>query len=291
MFDFLTIKKNTEYYIDEGANAVINNDYSKALFFYNKAIKKAGDDDILLHSCYALRSIVYKYLGDYKQAFDDINKAIKLNYGIYSYYFERAEIKELLNDTDGAEDDRKLFFDVLKENQNNELVCAHLNEIYERLEENIDISSFLEQKYEKNSGAALKILTCVSAFPNKYNIILRERIELNCKVENYINAINDVNYLLKLTPDDVNLYDLKTDILTKAQKYQEAVNTVNKAIKKEPENPHYHLMRGGIYIKLNKYKEASVDITKALSSDILNEDDKNACEYYKKEIESNLSGV
>jgi len=70
---------------------------------YTRAISHNGNA-----SNYFARGLAFYYLENYRQAIQDMNKAIELNPNVAQYYYDRGDTKEKINDNDGACDDWKM---------------------------------------------------------------------------------------------------------------------------------------------------------------------------------------
>lgn len=80
---------------DKNNNKAAADEYTKAISYNGNA------------SNYFARGLAFYYLENYRQAIQDMNKAIELNPNVAQYYYDRGDTKEKINDNDGACDDWK----------------------------------------------------------------------------------------------------------------------------------------------------------------------------------------
>jgi tetratricopeptide (TPR) repeat protein len=78
------------------------NNNKAAAYEYTKAINYNGNA-----SNYFARGLAFYYLENYRQAIEDMNKAIELNPNVAQYYYDRGDTKEKINDNNGACNDWK----------------------------------------------------------------------------------------------------------------------------------------------------------------------------------------
>ena len=242
-------KKSAEELADEAQKAFIKLEYNKAIKLYKNAIKKTSNSDETFAEYYFNLAIMYKNINFTKNALNSINKAIEIKDDNYKFYFERAEIKNLLNDKSKDQD---------------------LEKAYNLLKEYLSDEDYIE---------VLKVI--------EYPIKTREQIDgfanVYLKINNSFKAIEIINNYILQDKKDVSLYDLKTDILTKMGRLQDAIDTISKAIIMAPNCGHYYIMRSVLNNDTNNIEKAKSDIEIALNCDLSEEDRKNA-EKIKKDI-------
>ena len=241
MFSFFN-NKNHEELAEEAKKAFINLEYKKASNLFKKAITKVSNDDNTLADYYFSLAIINKDLNNVQKALNNINKAIEIKDDNFNYYFERAEIQDLLNENNSEKDREKAYY----------LLKGYLSD-----------EDYVE---------ALKIIE----FPLGERLQAEKYSNLYIKINNSFKALEIVNKFILADKNDVSLYDLKTDILSKMGKTQEAINTISHAIEMAPNCGHYYMMRSILYKDINNYKNAKSDIEKALNSDMSEEDKANA---------------
>lgn len=241
MFSFF-LNKNHEELAQEAQKAFINLEYKKAINLYKKAITKVSNDNNAIADYYFYLAIINKELNNTKKALNNINKAIEIKDDNFNYYFERAEIQDLLKENSSEQDREKAYY----------LLKGYLSD-----EDYVEALKIIEFPLRERSQA------------DKYSL-------LYLKINNSFKALAIINKFIMADKNDITLYDLKTDILNKMEKTQEAINTINRAIELAPKCGHYYMMRSILYKNINNYKNAKSDIEKALNSDLNEEDRANA---------------
>ncbi len=240
-------KKSAEELADEAQKAFINLEYNKAIKLYKNVIKKTPKSDETLAEYYFNLAIIYKNMNFTQNALNSINKAIEIKDDNYNFYFERAEIKNLLNNKSKDQD---------------------LEKAYNLLKEYLSDEDYIE---------VLKVI--------EYPIRTREQIDsfanVYLKINNSFKAIEIINNYFLKNNQDASLYDLKTDILARMGRPQDAIDTISKAIIMAPDCGHYYMMRSVLYNDINDLINAKSDIEAALNSDLSEEDRKNAEEIRK----------
>lgn len=88
---------NDHAYRGRGDLKYDKNDIAGAVIDYTKAISY-----LPIASNYFARGLAYYYLNLNEKALSDINKAIELNPNVAQYYYDRGDVKDKMNDLDGA---------------------------------------------------------------------------------------------------------------------------------------------------------------------------------------------
>ena len=117
-------------------------------------------------------------------------------------------------------------------------------------------------------------------------------------LEEYDDALKDFNSILKIAPDQANIYTLRATTYEALENYQNALKDYSTAILIEPGADSYY-NRGVFLMNINYHKEANVDLTNAIklnknnayayfyrgASNLLLGEYINAIEDFKKSIE------
>ncbi len=173
---FNNIKK-AEFYIERARN--YENDENKL-----KLLKDALELNPESDEAYSLLADFYYIKGEYKNALDNINKAIALNKDSIKYLCGKGRVYFMLNDNEEA----KAIYDyVLKRDNNNYLANLGLGSIYYKL-----------KKYRKSLDYYLKIVELNPDYYGGYNSVGNVyRI-----LKDYDNAFKYIFKALELNPKD-----------------------------------------------------------------------------------------
>jgi tetratricopeptide (TPR) repeat protein len=179
---FIDNEAAKEYY-NKGYNFFLNNDYEKAINYFNKTIKVSSD----AFEVYYLRAISNDALGNYSDAINDYDKIVDVKYmKRHLIYNNRGLAYTKLNNVNGAIADFTKAIEIKPDfamaynnrayqYEKNEDYKNALKDYYSAIEYDNSINSFDKQIYLYNA-ARLE-----SVFGNKnYAIILiEEAIEIN----------------------------------------------------------------------------------------------------------------
>ena len=238
--------KNAFNYAFEGENFLLLKNYKKALNSYNKAIDLAQKEQFPNIDLYfSSRATIKKHLGLLEEALIDINKAIDIQPKVYLYYFERSEIKELLNDTKGAQEDIKTISEILEANGS-----SHVFKIF-----------LAREKAKQNKLAEAEKLLDQNNDP-RYNTepILLLKLKIHEKLNQYEKLLNDLNNLIEIFPLKTVFFEHKAEIQMKIDDFDGALETIEKALAKEPHHCNLHLLKAIIMYKKDEYQSAKEEL-------------------------------
>lgn len=244
-------KKSAFDYAFEGEKLLLDKKYQKALEFYNKAISIAQKEKFANIDLYfSSRATINKNLGNLKEALSDINKAIEIQPKVYLYYFERSEIKELLGDTEGVQNDLKMIYEILDKNGS-----SHMFKIYLAKKK-------MEQKKYKEAETIVDTFN-LSCYDNEPVLLLK--VEIYEKTKNYEKKIKELDKLIEMYPLRILFFDKKIDSYIKINRNDKAIETLEKALSIEPRNSHLHLRNGQLLYFMKEHQKALEAFRKALT--------------------------
>ena len=93
------------------------------------------------------------------------------------------------------------------------------------------------------------------------------RAVCNLNKGNKNEAINDLDQVLKIKPDDLSALSLRADLFLEINELQKAINDFNSVIKFEPNNYEAIYLRGLAFENLEKYQKAIYDFETILKID------------------------
>jgi len=110
-----------------------------------------------------------------------------------------------------------------------------------------------------------QVVAEIEALPPSLSIeVLRVLGNAYYYMEQYQDAKNIFNQLLKLNPDDVAILFNRGNAYANLGEYKEALADFNRYLELKPDNPAALSNRGGVYKKLEMYKEALADFNRSL---------------------------
>lgn len=83
------------------------------------------------------------------------------------------------------------------------------------------------------------------------------------QAQNPQQMLNALDEIIKLRPQDANLYALKSQILQQQGNFKEAIKAINKAISLDPQNPNYYRVRAEQEFAAQDFIKAERDFTTA----------------------------
>jgi tetratricopeptide (TPR) repeat protein len=228
---------------------------------------------------YNIRGAAYNGLGNYKQAIEDLNKAIEIEPGYADAYYNRGiaykglgNYKEAIEDFDRAIEIRPGFAEAYIKRG---LAYTMLGNSKQAIEDFTRAS--------KRSEAALdwfnKARELINTDPKKTIEYLNNAIKLQPNfveaydvqgvtyegLGQYQRAIEDFNQAIRLRPDFARNYYRRGIAYTRLDQHQRAIEDFNQAIRLKPDFADAYQSRGVTYTVLLQYQRAIEDYNKAIS--------------------------
>jgi formylglycine-generating enzyme required for sulfatase activity/tetratricopeptide (TPR) repeat protein len=241
---------------------------------------------VLKHPKYvdAYDHLAWAYFNNQKmeEALDILNRALNLDHRNISLLNLRGGVHLMLKDDIKALSDYERLIDLDPENTsyyfNTGQILLSLNLInqaIERYNELIKIekgekagSFFLRGKAYEKKGEEDKALEdyqkCIE-IDNKSTSCYFDSISILIKNEKNYSALNLINDLLKIEPDNIRASYKKAIIFYDIGKFNEAITLYTKLIKLEPDYYGGYFARGNSYSALKNYKLAIKDYDVAIS--------------------------
>lgn len=263
----------------EGMQLFFKNDLYSSLDKINSAIKI----DSLNPQYYDDRACIYEKLGKYADAYNNIDKALKINAKYLYAYHHKSNF--LLNEFRYSESINTALIglalckknDSIKFNFYNTLGIDYsfTNEYEKSIEyyalalalipNNTDMLnnlSAVQSKAGKKSEAIntlMKSLAIDSLKPTTYNNLGMRYIEL----EKYVEAINNFNKSILLNSASGIPYNNRGFCYYKLGKFETALNDINNSILFAPNNPYAFRNRALVYLAKSDTLKACEDLNKA----------------------------
>ncbi|MQG18340.1 MAG: tetratricopeptide repeat protein [SAR202 cluster bacterium] len=293
-------------YEQNGRNHLKNNDYSKAIEEFTKAIEKNPNNSF----AYNNRGIAYASIEKYELAINDFSKAIELKPELLEPYNNRGFVLELQGKTREAIQD---FGQSTRINENNEIAknnlaearrkIGDLQQIIDDLSDKIDKTNPILPSTPENEKQILSNLYLERALA-KYDLFTEpkgQKPSRICKTSQYCNlVINDLANSIKIDPNNpkshrilgltyralenfdkallsfdtaVNL-DMSSEISLSERGWTymemmqpyQALEDIEKSIILNPENNRLYRLRSWVLISLGEWEQANNDIQLLLDS-------------------------
>jgi tetratricopeptide (TPR) repeat protein len=232
--------------------------YEQALADYTMALKYCKDDS-LLRQIKSQRAKCHKAYGNIQQA----NQDLKDSYTDVDYYNNGVHAMNAKNYAKAYENFTQAI--LLKPNEFDyyfgRSVCA------------------------KNLGnlqdAIFDLVQTVSISPEKKPLMMLAKLYISTKA--YEKALEVHSRMLKLDPDDAQVYFERGNVLADMEKNNEAIENYTEALTLKPQMSVYYFNRGLVYFRSQDYKKALTDYTKSIQYDPENGGlyvDRGLCYYY-----------
>lgn len=255
--------------------ALDNDQYSLAVYYANEYVNANPKDA----DGYGLRSLAYACNEEYREAFADVDKAIKLwnkkksAYTLAGLYGLRARIHEQVQEYDQALADYAL---AIKKDKKNPRAYAQRGRYYYRQHEYLSAAVDYEKAHEMEpdnteftlelarnlwlmdlNKEAAKLLDELILYHPRLTEARRIRARIYFEAEDYTSFIDAYAEYLSLERDNEDFF-----ISAAPKAYGYTLKTVSSYIKNaEDEDARYFWLgvRARVYLEMDQYKEALVD--------------------------------
>ena len=219
--------------------------YDKALEFYNKSIELLPDEAL----GYINRGYLYKnYIKNNEKAILDYNKAIELAPNKANYYIVRGNFYEELKQNDKALLDYNKAIEIEPLNSENFITRAMY---YRKQTKQFDLAL---QDYNKVIELEPKVDS------NYSNRAILEFFDLNLKDK----ATEDFKKAIELAPENSTYYYYRIKTYLFIDDYKNAIIDINKTVAIDKNDPESYFDLAIIYKKQKKYLQALIQISKAI---------------------------
>jgi len=217
-----------------------------------KIYNKLGDDENLqlalnenLNS--KCKVLLYDLLN--KEEFIDVKSSILLKADAYSIVEKQLyQIKMLIHSNNYTE---ALFIvdEVISRNPNNAKAYFLQSKI-----------SYFLGDYRKSKYAISQAINIERSNPD----FIKQKVKVSIKLENYSEALENANRLIRKDPYGVENYILKLNILVLNDMFDEGIELSNKLLELIPENEEVLLLNSNSYFKVGDNLSALKSVSKAL---------------------------
>lgn len=256
--------------LSEGNRFASTGEWSSALARYSDALDHRVTFEALM-----CRGLAYYHLGEFRLALNDFNRAVSLDGGNAAGFNNRGTVFQALDLPDQALADFNRAL-TLKPDYGEALYNrGHLFRLSGRFAEaQADLDRLLELApkawlgyYERGlvymaQGLAPLALadfsrsqTLNEGFPDVY----LARGQIRIMLEQYTQAIEDLNRYLKFTPDSAEGLIYRAIAWNFGGYPDRALEDYNRALESHPEEPLLYLGRGELHFSLGHYSEAAED--------------------------------
>ena len=261
LFPLISTKGQTlDTYLKRAQSHIANKNFPAAILYLDTAIILNPNID----SLYTYRAYCYLGVSKYKLAFDNSNKALKLNSKNYYVYYLRG----FSNAKIPIDDSLKNI--ILHQNLNDTLYLKTITKKYTIIFEGYSSEIF-------DYGFSIDDYTKTIEINPKFSDAYIQRAELFIETLQSEKALIDYNKSIELKPDFSDYYYKRGLYFKKENETKKALADFNKAIELKS-SPYYYANRGYLkYEQINDKLGACEDLKKAMSLGIFIDDIDKYC--------------
>lgn len=232
------------YLLAKSLMSTVGKNEQEAVNHLEKATKLGYEKSKL----YALLASIYSDQKEYDKAIKVLTRAIKLNPGNRTLYKYRAAMYVTLGNFDKAEAD---YTTLIKVSGKKKAAASYKSR-----------AQFYES--QKQLEKALNDYTTAYKTGMERLSVLKKRMPIYTKLGKTNEAIQDLNEIVKLNPDDDDAFTTRGNLFAKRKEYKQALADYTKAIKLAPDYAYKaYEGRSIVYEKLSKPELAKSDRQKA----------------------------
>ena len=198
---------------------------------------------------YNKRGVAKYNLGEYQNAHDDFNEAIKIYPNYANAHYHRGNTQYKLGNYQFAIED---FNEAIKINPQNVDAYYHLGNTHYKL-----------QEYQK----AIEDFTQTIKFDPKSAKAYNGRGNTKFESKDYIGAIEDFTQAIKLDPKSAEAYNNRGNTKFESKDYKGAIEDFTRAIKLDPNESVFYQNSANTKYELNDYQGAINDYTEVINID------------------------
>lgn len=219
----------------------------RAIELYTRAIKL----DPKYFDAYNNRSAVFSALGRLDEALSDCSKVIELNPDYMPAYANRGRIFQSKNQHDKAVEDFKKAIELDPKYNINYISLA--------------VSQLALKDYAGAIETYTKAIEINTDNKPKESIVFRvERSRLYMLNKEYDKALEDVEAIIKTSPNSAEAFNLRGVIFKEKGMNNEALADYSKAIELDPKNLAAYVNRTTLYKELGEYEKSLADCRKVI---------------------------
>ncbi|GHS88485.1 hypothetical protein FACS189487_06870 [Campylobacterota bacterium] len=231
---------------EKGLEAQKNSDHSKAIAFFDEAIKIEPNNSTV----YVLRGFSYQRLGDNKKAIEDFTQAIKIDPNYAMAYSNRGIVYSELNDRQKAIAD---YTEAIRLDPNDANVYKVRGFSYGMLGD-----------YKK---AIADYTEAIRLDPNDANVYKVRGFSYGM-LGDYKKAIADFTQAIRIDPKNAMAYNNRGWAYGQLGDHKQAVIDATKALGIDPNNAYAYHTRGYSHAQLGDHSKAIADYTQAIKIDV-----------------------
>lgn len=211
-------------------------------------VNKALEVDPEYIPAYIIKAGIYAQSGDYDDAVKECDKAIEIAPHYRNAYEVRATLKEHMGDIKGAQKDRRIKEQLIKEGKSYELEQAEKK--LQRAEEALKKQQKLQGVREEKEKLDTK---------SDYAQALLDRAQAKIRNGDYQEAIEDFNRYQQTVQFNYRAFTGKASAQMKLNDYESAINTYSKLLLHYPESTADYEKRAELYDKIGETEKAQRD--------------------------------
>lgn len=240
-------KSKAQEIYEQANNALKDGKKFRAIELYTKAIKM----DPRHVDAYINRAMVFTGMGRLDEALADCSKAIELNPAYMLAYANRGRIYQNKKQHDKAVEDFKKAIEL-----NPKYYVNYLSLVISQLPLN-DMDGAIET-YTKG-------IEQISEDNIKEALVFRvERAQLYMIKKDYDNALEDINFIIKASPDSSEAYNKRGVIYKEKGMNDKALADYSKAIELNPKSLAAYMNRTTLYKEMGEYEKSLADCLKVI---------------------------
>lgn len=225
-----------------GRLKAVTGNYKEAIELYNKAIKQKAD----FYAAYTSRGDAKRALGDLKGALEDYNTAIKINPNAFRAYCSRGDAKIQLKDLRGALADLNKSIAI-----NNKYTGSFISRA--------DVKAITGD----HAGAA-KDYTKAIELDSDALAAFNKRALARMRLRDFRGMLQDINRCIELTPKNPVLYFERGFAKTQLKDIAGSIKDFDKAIELNPKYADAYTRKGDAKFFLKDYNGAIQAYSKAI---------------------------
>ncbi len=253
--------ENLSKSLAEGMQAYDENRYQDAIWMFTDLRRNDDIEDRWRAVALDWRGYLYRRLGEYDKAREDLDEAIDLAQGKEAEYFAD---RGLLYCQIGCYEDALVdFAEAIKLKSDDEWYIASRSDIYCQIELYREALEDIEHAIELSPDDEWYIAKrgVIYRHMGRY---YRERYKDDEAIECFDKALTDFNYAINLKPDD-EWYVANRGLAYRHMKhYEEALRDFNQSLEIKPDEEWYLANRGETYRLIACYEEALADFNRAV---------------------------
>lgn len=208
--------------------------FNEALCDLNRAIELKPGDPLVLGA----RGLLHEQMGNMEQALVDLNRSIEINPNDGQVFAVRGETYMFQGQYEKALSDL-----------DHSIELGWTGRRFDPLREFVGMLVDLNKTLERDTANG-------EALFNRANLLIG--------LKRYIDALDDINRLCELYPDDLSFQAVRGDLYRRLDRSEDAVIELTNVIKSGLRNSEAYSMRGKAYMLLERFEDAAADFDQIL---------------------------